>query len=78
MCLIRRLCVEEGVRTELADKLTEKLTENLKEALSDNKVRADTVLIIDINCLTLSQLIVPHFTQSLKRSSYRHEQADFC
>ncbi|XP_071326383.1 coiled-coil domain-containing protein 158 isoform X2 [Trachinotus anak] len=37
MGLIRRLCVEEGAGTELANKLTEKLTENLKEILSDNK-----------------------------------------
>lgn len=34
MGLIRRLCVEEAVGTEL----TNKLTENLKENLSDNKV----------------------------------------
>ncbi|XP_044064213.1 uncharacterized protein si:ch73-95l15.5 [Siniperca chuatsi] len=37
MGLIRRLCVEEGAGTELANKLTEKLTENLKEMLSNNK-----------------------------------------
>lgn len=48
MGLIRRLCVEEGAGTELANELIEKLTENLKEILSNNKVRADTVLIIDI------------------------------
>lgn len=40
MGLIRRLCVEEGAGDELANKLTE----NLKDILSDNKVRADTVL----------------------------------
>lgn len=34
MGLIRRVCVEEAVGTEL----TNKLTENLKENLSDNKV----------------------------------------
>uniref|UniRef100_A0A3B4TPW0 Si:ch73-95l15.5 n=1 Tax=Seriola dumerili TaxID=41447 RepID=A0A3B4TPW0_SERDU len=37
MGLIRRLCLEEGAGTELANKLTEKLSENLKEILSDNK-----------------------------------------
>lgn len=44
MGLIRRLCVEEGAGSELADKLTESLGENLKEILSNNKVRADIVL----------------------------------
>lgn len=34
MGLIRRLCLEEAVGSEL----TNKLTENLKETLSDNKV----------------------------------------
>ncbi|CAJ1062834.1 uncharacterized protein si:ch73-95l15.5 [Xyrichtys novacula] len=43
MGLIRRLCVEEGAGTELANKLTEKLTENLKEALSDNKAALETL-----------------------------------
>lgn len=42
MTLIRRLSVEEGTGTELANKLTE----TLKETLSDNKVRADTVLTV--------------------------------
>lgn len=42
MGLIRRLCVEEGAGSELANKLTE----NLKETQSVNKVRADTVLSI--------------------------------
>ncbi|XP_041648461.1 uncharacterized protein si:ch73-95l15.5 [Cheilinus undulatus] len=41
--LIRRLCVEEGAGTELANKLTEKLTENLKEALSDNKAALESL-----------------------------------
>ncbi len=49
MGLIRRLCVEEGAGTELSNKLTE----NLKETLSDNKVRGETVLIVDIKRLTL-------------------------
>ncbi|KAI3361322.1 hypothetical protein L3Q82_013497 [Scortum barcoo] len=35
--LVRRLCVEEGAGTNLADTLSEKLTENLKETRSDNK-----------------------------------------
>lgn len=39
MGLIRRLCVEEGAGTELANKLTE----NLKETLSDNKAALDTL-----------------------------------
>ncbi|XP_050932041.1 putative leucine-rich repeat-containing protein DDB_G0290503 [Lates calcarifer] len=43
MGLIRRLCVEEGAGTELANKLTEKLTENLKEILSDNKAALKTL-----------------------------------
>ncbi|XP_049439892.1 putative leucine-rich repeat-containing protein DDB_G0290503 isoform X2 [Epinephelus fuscoguttatus] len=43
MGLIRRLCVEEGAGTELADKLTEKLTENLKETLSVNKAALQTL-----------------------------------
>ncbi|KAF3692262.1 hypothetical protein EXN66_Car007938 [Channa argus] len=43
MGLIRRLCVEDGVGTELADKLTEKLSENLKEILSDNKAAMETL-----------------------------------
>ncbi len=76
MGLIRRLCVEEGAGTELADTLSEKLTENLKETLSDNKVRA--VQIIDIKCLTLGLLMMRRMTLSLKHSSYRHEQTDFC
>lgn len=65
MGLIRRLCVEEGAATELASKLTE----NLKEILSDNKVRADTILIIDIKCLTLGPLMMTRITYSLKHSS---------
>lgn len=43
MGLIRRLCVEEGAGTELANKLTEKLTETLKEILSDNKAALETL-----------------------------------
>ncbi|XP_070767888.1 putative leucine-rich repeat-containing protein DDB_G0290503 [Enoplosus armatus] len=43
MGLIRRLCVEEGAGTELANKLTEKLTENLKETLSNNKAALHTL-----------------------------------
>ncbi|XP_034554072.1 uncharacterized protein si:ch73-95l15.5 [Notolabrus celidotus] len=43
MGLIRRLCVEEGAGTELANKLTEKLTESLREALSDNKAALETL-----------------------------------
>ncbi|XP_049902858.1 uncharacterized protein si:ch73-95l15.5 [Epinephelus moara] len=43
MGLIRRLCVEEGAGTELADKLTEKLMENLKETLSVNKAALQTL-----------------------------------
>uniref|UniRef100_UPI003AAD9CAB uncharacterized protein n=1 Tax=Centroberyx gerrardi TaxID=166262 RepID=UPI003AAD9CAB len=43
MGLIRRLCVEEGAGTELADKLTEKLEENLKETLLDNKTALESL-----------------------------------
>lgn len=42
MCLIRRLCVEEGGGTELADKLAE----NLEEILSDNKVRLSNLVTV--------------------------------
>lgn len=43
MGLIRRLCVEEAVGTEL----TEKLTENLRETLCDNKVSVISVRSFD-------------------------------
>lgn len=43
MGLIRRLCVEEGAGTELANELIEKLTENLKEILSNNKAALQTL-----------------------------------
>ncbi|XP_042279165.1 uncharacterized protein si:ch73-95l15.5 isoform X1 [Thunnus maccoyii] len=42
--LIRRLCVEEGAGSELADKLTENLGENLKEILSDNKTALESLM----------------------------------
>ena len=67
MGLIRRLCVEEGAGSELADKLTENLGENLKEILSDNKVRVGTFLLIfliDIKCLVL--LMMTHRAHTLK------------
>ncbi|KAM7383053.1 hypothetical protein PAMP_002739 [Pampus punctatissimus] len=44
MGLIRRLCVDEGAGTELADKLTEKLGVNLKETLSDNKAALESLI----------------------------------
>ncbi|XP_059194864.1 putative leucine-rich repeat-containing protein DDB_G0290503 [Centropristis striata] len=43
MGLMRRLCVEGGAGTELADRLTEKLTETLKDTLSVNKAALQTL-----------------------------------
>ncbi|XP_064801594.1 putative leucine-rich repeat-containing protein DDB_G0290503 isoform X1 [Oncorhynchus masou masou] len=37
MCLIRKMCVEVGTGTGVADRLTQALTDNLKQTLSDNK-----------------------------------------
>ncbi|KAM9852005.1 uncharacterized protein ACBR49_005107 isoform 1-T2 [Aulostomus maculatus] len=44
MGLIRRLCVEAGGGTDLADKLTEKLGENLKETISENKTALERLM----------------------------------
>lgn len=74
MGLIRRLCVEEAAGTELS----KKLTESLKEILSENKVRANTIPAIDMKCCMLDLLVKRQITNSLKHSSYRHEQKDFC
>lgn len=41
MCVIRRLCVEEGKGPELSDKLTEKLSESLKETAAQNRAALD-------------------------------------
>lgn len=43
MGLIRRLCVEEGVGSELSDKLTEKLAESLKETQADNRAALESL-----------------------------------
>lgn len=60
MGLIRRVCVEEAVGTEL----TEKLTENLRETLCDNKVSVTSVSCVMPGLRTMSQI-----TRSLKRSA---------
>lgn len=60
MGLIRRVCVEEAVGTEL----TEKLTENLRETLCDNKVSVLSVRSVMAGLRTMSQI-----TRSLKRSA---------
>ncbi|XP_064804547.1 golgin subfamily A member 6-like protein 22 isoform X2 [Oncorhynchus masou masou] len=44
MCLIRKMCVEVGTGTDVADRLTQALTDNLKQTLSDNKLALEALL----------------------------------
>ncbi|XP_021416222.2 uncharacterized protein LOC110488331 isoform X2 [Oncorhynchus mykiss] len=44
MCLIRKMCVEVGTGTDVADRLTQALTDNLKQTLSDNKLVLEALL----------------------------------
>ncbi|XP_038832906.1 uncharacterized protein LOC120031293 isoform X1 [Salvelinus namaycush] len=43
MCLIRKMCVEVGTGTDVADRLTQALTDNLKQTLSDNKLALEAL-----------------------------------
>ncbi|XP_045574359.1 uncharacterized protein isoform X2 [Salmo salar] len=44
MFLIRKMCVEVGTGTDVADRLTQALTDNLKQTLSDNKLALEALL----------------------------------